>query len=65
MGARMKADDINTRDTRSVLIWIVHNPLPSIEEMEVEAAQQVIAEREARIEKHRAAITRLESQTRT
>jgi hypothetical protein len=62
LGARMQGDNVNTKDVRAVLSWIINNPLPSIEEMEAEAAQQVIDERAAKIAKHREALARLEAE---
>ena len=62
IGFKMDQEGVNINDSREVLRWVIHNPLPTIEVMESDAAQQVIDERTARSAKHRVSLARLEAE---
>jgi hypothetical protein len=62
MGYKMKAAGVNTQNTIEVLNWVIHNPNPSIEEMETDVAQQLIDNKAKRIAHHRAVLAKLEGE---
>ena len=62
LGSKMNTDGVNTNDAREVLNWMIHNPMPSIEVMEADAAQQVIDEKAARIAHLRKSLAKLEAE---
>jgi hypothetical protein len=60
MGAKMKEANVNSREPAAIINWVIHNPLPSIEDMEAFVAQQLIDDKAKRIAHHRAALAKLE-----
>jgi hypothetical protein len=62
MGNKMQEEGVNSQNVLAVLRWVINNPNPSIEVMEADVVQQRIDERAAKIEKHRAALVRLEAE---
>jgi hypothetical protein len=60
IGNKLKEANINPRDTMAFMTWVIHNPLPSMEEMETQVAQQQIDRKAERIAHHRAQLAKLE-----